>query len=59
MDAAQAAANLRAELITAGILHDPTSMTDTDIQNITTAAQQLNAASGGNTWDLVHAVISH
>ncbi|WP_331728820.1 hypothetical protein OG693_39485 (plasmid) [Streptomyces sp. NBC_01259] len=59
MDAAQAAANLRTELITAGILHDPAGMTDTDIQNITTAAQQLNTASGGNTWDLIHAVTNH
>ncbi|MFJ1900503.1 hypothetical protein [Streptomyces sp. NPDC088115] len=59
MEATQAAAALRRNLITAGILHDPAGMTDTDIQNITNAAQQLNTASGGNTWDLVHAVINH
>ncbi|WP_327335891.1 hypothetical protein OG384_04455 [Streptomyces sp. NBC_01324] len=58
-DAQAAAANLRAELITAGILHDPTGMTDTDIQHIVDAAQQLHTATGGNTWDLIHAVTNH
>ncbi|MEU8623278.1 hypothetical protein [Streptomyces sp. NPDC048669] len=55
-DATKAATNLRSNLSAAGILHDPAGMTDTDIQNIANAAQQLHAATGGDTGQLLDAI---
>lgn len=56
MTANQAATDLRSNLSAAGILHDPAGMTDTDIQNIADAAQQLHAATGGDTGRLLDAI---